>query len=46
MKSVRWIFSDITADSFRWRALGSPDGGKTWVVAQEMDARRRGPQSR
>jgi hypothetical protein len=42
----RWIFSDITPDSFHWRALGSTDGGSTWVVAQEMDARRRAPQSR
>ena len=42
----RFIFSDITDDSFHWRALGSPDGGKIWVLAREMNARRRGPQSR
>jgi len=42
----RWIFSDITPNSFHWRAIGSPDGGRTWVVAQEMDARRRAPQPR
>lgn len=42
----RWIFSDITPDSFHWRAVGSPDGGRTWVVAQEMAARRRAPQPR
>ena len=42
----RWIFSDITPDSFHGRALGSSDGGRTWVVAQEMNARRRGRQSR
>lgn len=42
----RWIFSDITPTSFRWRAVGSPDRGRTWVVAQEMVARRRAPQSR
>ncbi len=38
----RWIFSDITPTSFHWRAVGTPDGGRTWVVAQEMVARRRG----
>jgi Domain of unknown function (DUF4440) len=36
----RWIFSDITPASFRWRSEGSPDGGKTWIVGQEMSARR------
>lgn len=37
----RWIFSDITSDSFRWRAVSTPDEGATWVIAQEMSARRR-----
>jgi hypothetical protein len=38
----RWIFSDITESSFRWRAIASTDGGKTWVTEQEMVARRQG----
>jgi hypothetical protein len=38
----RWIFSDIEADSFRWRAVSSTDGGKTWVLDQEMIVRRKG----
>ena len=37
----RWIFSEITPQSFRWRAVASADGGKTWVTEQEMSARRR-----
>ena len=40
-KVRRRIFSDITPMSFRWRALGTPDGGRTWVVEQELTARRR-----
>jgi len=36
----RWIFSDVTATSFRWRAMQSIDGGSTWTAWQEMDARR------
>ena len=37
---TRWIFSDIGADSFRWRAIESHDGGATWTLRQEMSARR------
>jgi hypothetical protein len=36
----RWIFSQITPQSFHWRSAGSPDGGKTWIVGQEMNVRR------
>ena len=42
----RWIFSDVTPRSFRWRSVASNDGGKTWVVDQEMAARRREGPSR
>lgn len=37
---TRWIFSDVTADRFRWRAVESQDGGATWTTVQEMAARR------
>jgi hypothetical protein len=36
----RWIFSQITPQSFHWRSAGSPDSGKTWIVGQEMNVRR------
>lgn len=36
----RWIFSDITPSSFRWRAEESFDGGKTWKLTEEMRIRR------
>ncbi len=38
----RWIFSEITKNSFRWRAVESEDGGKTWRTIQEMQVRRSG----
>lgn len=37
----RWIFSDITKDSFTWRGDGSQDGGKSWQLYAEYFARRR-----
>ena len=40
---TRWIFSDITSDSFSWRAIDSRDGGETWELLQEMEARRQSP---
>ncbi len=36
----RWIFSEITDDSFHWRAVESRDDGKTWQMTQNIWARR------
>src|SRR5215469_11057665 len=36
----RWIFSEITPQSFRWRSEDSSDGGRTWTIGQEMSVRR------
>jgi hypothetical protein len=38
---VKWIFSGISRDSFRWHAEESRDGGKTWTLKEEMKIRRR-----
>ena len=35
---LRWRFTDITPDSFRWRAEISHDGGATWEL-RRRDAR-------
>jgi hypothetical protein len=35
-----WVFSEITSDSFRWRAEKSSDGGSTWQMDVEMRVRR------
>lgn len=40
---MRWSFSDIAPDSFRWLGERSRDGGKTWEVQSEFLARRRKP---
>jgi hypothetical protein len=37
---MRWIFSDVTRDRFRWRAVASKDGWKTSDIQQEMTAMR------
>jgi len=39
-QSVRWSFSEITPQSFRWRGDWSADGGKTWRLRIEFFARR------
>jgi hypothetical protein len=38
---LRWIFFDITADTFRWRSVVSGDGGETWAAVEEQRAQRR-----
>lgn len=38
---VKWIFSEITADSFRWHSEESRDNRKTWTLREEMRIRKR-----
>jgi hypothetical protein len=39
---LRWCFTDITAESFRWTAEASPDRGATWQFDEAMLAIRTG----
>ena len=39
---IRWRFTDITPDSFRWRSERSADGGANWVFQADFRARRTG----
>jgi len=38
---MKWIFSDISSDTFNWRSIVSKDDGKTWVLVQKMIVRRK-----
>jgi hypothetical protein len=38
---MRWIFSDITPESFYWRSVYSTDGEATWQLREEMSVRRK-----
>jgi hypothetical protein len=38
---LRWVFSEIEPDSFRWRSISSGDGGETWRMCEEMRVRRK-----
>ncbi|HET8562978.1 MAG TPA: hypothetical protein VFM35_03780 [Candidatus Binatia bacterium] len=40
-KLYRWIFSDITDQTFRWSGYESADEGRTWFMEEEIRARRR-----
>ena len=40
---LRWRFTDITADSFTWRAESSPDAGASWTFDEQMLATRHNP---
>jgi len=42
-RRIRWIFSQITATSFRWRNMESGDEGETWTTVQEMSTQRTHP---
>lgn len=38
--AIRWSFTEITPDSFRWLGERSPDGGANWHLQAEFFARR------
>ena len=38
---LRWSFSEITPDSFRWRGEVSADNGATWRLNVEFTAQRK-----
>ena len=38
--TLRWSFTDITPDTFRWLGESSPDDGKSWHLQAEFHARR------
>ena len=40
-RRCQWMFTEITAESFRWTSRESPDGGETWIVRGEFFLRRR-----
>jgi hypothetical protein len=38
----KWIFSQITPQSFRWHSEETHDNGKTWLLTEEMQIRKVG----
>ncbi len=40
-KISRWVFKDITDESFKWEAFVTNDKTKTWKMNQEVFAKRR-----
>jgi hypothetical protein len=45
-RAIRWVFTELTEDSFRWLGHISDDGGRSWRLEQEMLARRRSASGR
>ena len=39
----RWVFADITTDSFRWYAEVDHHDGEGWIRTEEMEIERRPP---
>jgi len=39
---IRWNFTDITRDSFRWTGVALANDGVTWTLEAEFHARRKG----
>jgi hypothetical protein len=39
-RMVRWIFSEITPETFKWQNIVSIDDGATWHLEQQFKARR------
>ncbi len=37
----RWTFSEIRPGSFRWHSEETHDGGKTWILTEEMKVRKK-----
>lgn len=40
-KLCRWVFSEITDQTFRWSGYVSADKGRTWHMEEEIHGRRR-----
>jgi hypothetical protein len=40
--TIRWSFTEITPNSFRWRGERSTDGGTSWQLQADFQARRVG----
>ncbi|WP_203816057.1 hypothetical protein [Paractinoplanes ferrugineus] len=40
-RPIRWLFTEVTRESFRWLGYVSDDQGETWRLVQEMRAARR-----
>ena len=44
-EAIRWSFTGITPNAFRWLGERSSDGGVTWQLQAEFHARRIDPRT-